>query len=155
MLPVSSAYVLLAETVSSGTASTCEFLSQQTQLCSVHSYCHQTLIPFWRAVIYDSSDHWYLCQLTMLRWLLLPLRESQVTLAHTVVRIMFIHCSAYILIMRFSYYVSLSVNGRLISLAEKEQRRRQTSCQKPFRVFVTLWHSFRSHSSSGFHSGFN
>lgn len=60
-----------------GTTSTsCEFLSQQTPLCSAYSSCHQT------PILFQSGDLWwkrslrYLCQLTIFQLLLFPLLES-------------------------------------------------------------------------------
>lgn len=101
----------------------------------------------------------YLCQLTMLQRLLFPRQESLVTSArspdHVYMLPLIPLTPARILIVPFSLYMSLSVRGRFISPAEKRAKNLQTSCQKPFRLFVTLWHSFRSHCSSGFHSGFN
>lgn len=67
-----------------GTASTsCEFLSQQTSLCSAYSSCHQTPIFLKSGDLWWKWSLWYLCQLTTLQLLLFPIQESLVTSDHS------------------------------------------------------------------------
>ena len=113
----------------------------------------------WIALIYEGSDHGYLCKLTRLQQLFVlssgvagGIRSQSGDCLY--VSPCSIHTSG-ILIMPFSLKLSLSLHGLVHFFGWKRAKNLQASCQKPFRVFVTLWHSFRSHCSSGFHSGFN
>ncbi len=120
-----------------GTASaSCEFLSQQTPLCSAHSSCHQTPILLNSSDLLWKWSLWYLCQLTMLQLLLFRLQESLATSDHSPDHVYtppFTATAGDTLPLPsynphnavFSLHVlliSLSVQGRVIALAAREQR---------------------------------
>lgn len=92
---------------------------------------------FWRGMIHNGSEHCgYLCQLTILQLLLFPLQESRVTSDHSPDHVYMLPLMASVgdtpLLPRYDPHnavfslhvllISLSAHGRLISLAEKQQR---------------------------------